>query len=77
MCALCSIAKLKMLEEEGKLVKVAHTMVAKDGEVGGRVKYCQDQLLSQLVPFVNHCFLTGQVEVWLNKLMDEMRETIR
>ena len=34
MCALCSIAKLKMLEEEGKLVKVAHTMVAKDGEVG-------------------------------------------
>ena len=34
MCALYSIAKLKMLEEEGKLVKVAHTMVAKDGEVG-------------------------------------------
>ena len=33
-CAYCSIAKLKMLEEEGgKLVKVAHTMVAKDGEV--------------------------------------------
>ena len=37
MCALCSIAKLKMLEEEGKLVKVAHTMVAKDGEVGERL----------------------------------------
>ena len=34
MWAMCSIAKLKMLEEEGKLVKVAHTMVAKDGEVG-------------------------------------------
>ena len=28
------MAKLKMLEEEGnKLVKIAHTMVAKDGEV--------------------------------------------
>ena len=77
-----------MLEEEGKLVKVAHTMVAKDGEVELRVKYIfkikkskkiyfQNQLFSQLVPFVNHCILTGQVEVWLNKLMDEMRETIR
>ena len=75
---MCSIAKLKMLEEEGKLVKVAHTMVAKDGEVyESKILHCQDQLLSQLVPFVNHCFLTGQVEVWLNKLMDEMRETIR
>ena len=78
MCALCSIAKLKMLEEEGgKLVKVAHTMVAKDGEVKKIIKCFKDQLLSQLVPFLNHCFLTGQVEVWLNKLMDEMRETIR
>ena len=76
MCALCSIAKLKMLEEEGKLVKVAHTMVAKDGEVG-ESKIWPRSTFSQLVPFVNHCFLTGQVEVWLNKLMDEMRETIR
>ena len=75
---MCSIAKLKMLEEEGKLVKVAHTMVAKDGEVKKMIMLsCEDKLLSQLVPFVNHCFLTGQVEVWLNKLMDEMRETIR
>ena len=45
MCALCSIAKLKMLEEEGKLVKVAHTMVAKDGEVWGesniaKINFC-------------------------------------
>ena len=41
------MAKLKMLEEEGnKLVKIAHTMVAKDGEVR---KNCLISLVGSLL----------------------------
>ena len=57
-----SMAKLKMTEEEGKLSKIAHSMVAKDGEV---------------VKFIENCPCDGQVEVWLNRLLDSMRATIR
>ena len=57
-----SMAKLKMVEENEKPTNVAQQMIAKDGE---------------LVNFVNPCVCEGQVEVWLNKLLDTMRATIR
>lgn len=58
-----SIAKLKMVEDgDGVPSKFAHTMVAKDGEV---------------TPLVDQCSCDGQVEVWLNRLMSCMRDTIR
>ena len=57
-----SMAKLKMLEVDGKPTNTATTMIAKDGEV---------------VPFVENCICEGQVEVWLNRLMAAMRATIR
>jgi dynein heavy chain len=58
-----SMAKLVMSEDEqGKGTNTAVTMVAKDGEV---------------VPFKEACVCEGQVEVWLNRLMESMRETIR
>ena len=57
------MAKLKMTEDEnGKSTKMAHSMVAKDGEV---------------VKFVEDCSCEGQVENWLNNLLDAMRVTIR
>ena len=58
-----SMAKLMMEEDgEGKATNTAHTMVAKDGEK---------------VLFKVACICEGQVEVWLNRLMSCMRETIR
>ena len=57
-----SMAKLQLIEENGEVSKLAHSMVAKDGEV---------------VPFLEPCACTGQVEVWLNRLMAAMRATIR
>ena len=58
-----SMAKLIMEEDgEGKATNTAHTMVAKDGEK---------------VLFKVACICEGQVEVWLNRLMSCMRETIR
>ena len=58
-----SMAKLKMREDSnGKEIKVAHSMVAKDGET---------------VPFLEDCNLDGQVENWLHRLMLAMRVTIR
>ena len=57
-----SMAKLEMTKDaEGKGTNTAHTMVAKDGEV---------------VTFKTACVCEGQVEVWLNRLMAAMRETI-
>ena len=57
-----SMAKLKMKEVDGKGTNTAVVMVAKDGET---------------VEFVEECVCEGQVEVWLNKLLLAMRETIR
>ena len=58
-----SMAKLVMAKDEkGEVTNTAVTMVAKDGEV---------------VPFKEACVCEGQVEVWLNRLMKAMRETIR
>ncbi|KAI8438867.1 hypothetical protein MSG28_011209 [Choristoneura fumiferana] len=57
-----SIAKLKFIEAEDKPGKIASGMIAKDGEY---------------VPFHGSCDCTGPVEVWLNRLQDIMRSTIR
>ena len=57
-----SMAKLKLREKKGKTTNSAKAMVAKDGE---------------LVDFDRDCLCEGQVEVWLNRLMDTMRSTIR
>ena len=47
------MAKLKMLEEEGnKLVKIAHTMVAKDGEVRKKLFLGVTLILSLVGSFV-------------------------
>ncbi|XP_041975803.1 dynein beta chain, ciliary [Aricia agestis] len=57
-----SIAKLKFQESEQPSEKLALGMIAKDGE---------------LVTFHGTCDCTGPVEIWLNKLQDIMRSTIR
>ena len=57
-----SMAKLKMREVDGKPSNTAVSMTAKDGEI---------------VKFSSECVCEGQVEVWLNKLMNAMRATIR
>ena len=57
-----SMAKMKMKEVDGIGTNTAVVMVAKDGET---------------VDFVEECVCEGQVEVWLNKLLLAMRETIR
>ncbi len=57
-----SMAKLKLKEKNGEATNSACAMVAKDGEV---VEFNQD------------CLCEGQVEVWLNRLMDTMRSTVR
>ena len=47
------MAKLKMLEEEGnKLVKIAHTMVAKDGEVRKKLFLGVTLILSLVGSFI-------------------------
>ena len=59
-----NMAKLKFQDEEepGKETKVAVAMYSKEGEY---------------VPFDASCDCVGQVEVWLNRLMDTMRSTVR
>lgn len=57
------MAKLKIREtEDGQVTNNAYATIAKDGEY---------------VEFSEDCVCEGQVEVWLNKLMDTMRKTIR
>uniref|UniRef100_A0A1I8JH23 DHC_N2 domain-containing protein n=1 Tax=Macrostomum lignano TaxID=282301 RepID=A0A1I8JH23_9PLAT len=57
-----STARLELKKEGGAETKVATDMYAKDGE---KVK------LSKIID------LSGQVEVWLNRVLDEMRDTVR
>uniref|UniRef100_A0A8C3EQ44 Dynein axonemal heavy chain 17 n=1 Tax=Corvus moneduloides TaxID=1196302 RepID=A0A8C3EQ44_CORMO len=58
-----SLAKLKFQESsDQKPQKVAHGMFSRDGEY---------------VPFNADCDLSGQVEVWLNRLLERMRSTLR
>jgi hypothetical protein len=57
------MAKLKLrLDDKKEVTNLAYAMIAKDGEV---VEFDKDV----------HC--ENQVEVWLNRLMDIMRSTIR
>ena len=57
-----SMAKLKLREKNPSKANNAYAMIAKDGEV---------------VEFDKDCVCEGQVEVWLNRLMDTMRNSIR
>ncbi|NWR46185.1 DYH17 protein, partial [Regulus satrapa] len=58
-----SLAKLKFQEgSDKKPQKVAHGMFSRDGEY---------------VAFDAACDLSGQVEVWLNRLLERMRSTLR
>jgi dynein heavy chain len=57
-----SMAKLKLTEDaQGNIIKEATAMWAKDGE-------CID--------FPSPCDLNGQVEVWLNRLLDKQCKTV-
>ncbi|XP_045523813.1 dynein beta chain, ciliary [Pieris brassicae] len=57
-----SIAKLKFGENDKPEQKIAAGMIAKDGEY---------------VPFHGFCDCSGPVEIWLNRLQDIMRSSIR
>uniref|UniRef100_A0A674HTA8 Dynein axonemal heavy chain 17 n=1 Tax=Taeniopygia guttata TaxID=59729 RepID=A0A674HTA8_TAEGU len=58
-----SLAKVKFQEgSDKKPQKVAHGMFSRDGEY---------------VHFDADCDLSGQVEVWLNRLLERMRSTLR
>ncbi|NXB98994.1 DYH17 protein, partial [Orthonyx spaldingii] len=58
-----SLAKLKFQQgSDKKPQKVAHGMFSRDGEY---------------VPFDAGCDLSGQVEIWLNRLLKSMRSTLR
>ncbi|NWU85052.1 DYH17 protein, partial [Onychorhynchus coronatus] len=58
-----SVAKLKFqLSSDKKPLKVAQGMFSRDGEY---------------VPFDADCDLSGQVEVWLNRVLERMRATLR
>lgn len=57
-----SMAKLKLRDTGKEIETQAYCMIAKDGE---EVDFCQE------------CICEGQVEVWLNRLMNAMRETLR
>ena len=58
-----SMARLKFNKDaEDKVTKIANTMEAKDGEP---------------VPLANNCDCSGEVEVWLNRLLTEQRATVR
>ena len=57
-----SMAKLKLREDNPATANNAHAMVAKDGEI---------------VEFHKECRCEGQVEVWLNRLLTTMRDTLR
>ena len=56
------MAKLDLRKEKDQVTNNAFAMHAKDGE---------------FVEFSKDCICEGQVEVWLNRLMDTMRHTIR
>ncbi|XP_041939413.1 dynein heavy chain 9, axonemal [Alosa sapidissima] len=58
-----NVAKLKFdSDAEGKPSKMALGMFSKEDEC---------------VPFSQPCDCTGQVEVWLNRMLDTMRDTVR
>ncbi|NWI54818.1 DYH17 protein, partial [Calyptomena viridis] len=58
-----SVAKLKFQESSDKKpLKVAQGMFSRDGEY---------------VPFDTDCDLSGQVETWLNRVLERMRATLR
>ena len=57
-----SMAKLKLRDTGAEIETHAYCMIAKDGEE---------------VDFHEDCICEGQVEVWLTRLMTNMRETIR
>ncbi|CAF1217238.1 unnamed protein product [Didymodactylos carnosus] len=58
-----SIASLELLEDkQGNKIKEAVAMYSKE---------------SEKVDFPSSCDLNGQVESWLNRLLDKMRETVR
>ncbi|NXE96762.1 DYH17 protein, partial [Menura novaehollandiae] len=58
-----SVAKLKFQQSSDKKpLKVAQGMFSRDGEY---------------VPFDADCDLSGQVEVWLNRVLERMRSTLR
>jgi dynein heavy chain len=57
-----SMAKLKLRNTGKDIETLAYAMIAKDGEE---------------VEFPSDCVCEGQVEVWLNRLMFTMRQTIR
>ncbi|CAF2140297.1 unnamed protein product [Rotaria magnacalcarata] len=57
-----SMAKLKLTEERGAVIKEATAMWAKDGEY---------------MTFPSPCDLSGQVEIWLNRLLEKQCETVR
>ncbi|CAF4343265.1 unnamed protein product, partial [Adineta steineri] len=57
-----SMSKLKLTEERGVTTKIATAMWAKDGE---------------FMQFPSSCDLNGQVEVWLNRLLEKQCETVR
>lgn len=58
-----SMAKLKFeLDKDQKPVKVALGMFSKDGEY---------------IDLNRPCDLSGQVEIWLNELLDAMKATVR
>ncbi|NXH39972.1 DYH17 protein, partial [Dicaeum eximium] len=58
-----SLAKVKFQEDSDKKpLKVAHGMFSRDGEY---------------MDFDADCDLSGQVEIWLNRLLERMRATLR
>ena len=57
-----SMAKLKLREDNPDTANNAQAMVAKDGEI---------------VEFHKDCRCEGQVEVWLNRLLTTMRDSLR
>ena len=60
-----SIARLELAEDKrtpGVKLKEALAMYSKE---------------SEKVDFPSSCDLSGQVEAWLNRLLDKMRETVR
>ncbi|CAG2065067.1 unnamed protein product, partial [Timema podura] len=57
-----SMCKLKFRVVDGRTTKLAEGMYERDGEY---------------VEFFGECECTGKVEVWLNRLTDTMRRTVR
>ena len=58
-----SISKLEMKKnDDGSPTNIAEKMIAKDGEI---------------VQLMEDCVCDGQVELWLNEVMNKMRSTVR